>query len=164
MDYWYYSLQYNRFGAFFGINAAGFGCIPWQRNKSRYTPLYCSYSRSLQKLGKQFSHNNIRRRGEKDRPPPPSPLPPALPRCTATRQHLPPCAPVVRKRIQPRSSRRHPPPPLPLPIVANLCKSPLLSPLYSAVIWSGTSSPPAGCNPPASTTVVPIADAVPPLL
>jgi hypothetical protein len=104
----------------------------WLRNKSRFTPLYCSYSSSLQKLGKQFSQNNNNRgRGEKDRPPPPPPLPPAAaaasarPRCAATRQHLSPLPaaaaacrpPVVRRhaavvRMNCRRRCRRPPPPL----------------------------------------------------
>jgi hypothetical protein len=40
----YYSLQYNRFRAFFGINAADFGIYPFGQgiNLGRFTPLYCS--------------------------------------------------------------------------------------------------------------------------
>ncbi len=85
----YYSLQYNRFGFFFRDKCHWFWDLSvWPRNKSRFTPLYCSYNVSLQKLGKQFSHNNNRRRGDKDRlllllPPPPAAAtaccPPAVP-------------------------------------------------------------------------------------
>ena len=81
----------------------------WLRNKSRFTPLYCSYSRSLQKLGKQFSQNNNNRGiGEKDRPPPPPPLPPAAAAATARRRRrmplargAPPHANICRLRLSP---------------------------------------------------------------
>ncbi len=52
------------------------------------TPVYGSYSRSLQKLGKQCSHNNNRRRGDKDPPLPLLPPPPAA--AAACRPHVVP--------------------------------------------------------------------------
>ena len=102
-------------GIFWDKSRWSWDLSPWPRNKSRFTPLYCSYSRSLQKQGKQFSQNNtteeeerrIRRRlRRRFRPPPP--LPTARPRRTATRQQLSP-PPAAAAACRPPAVRRHPP-------------------------------------------------------